>query len=281
VSTTRPDKPEHLSVLLVDDQPIVAHGVRALLADQKDIELHYCQNPRKAFEMAQQVHAEVILQDLTMPEIDGITLVRFFRNHPATRILPIIILSSKESPRDKAEAFRAAANDYLVKLPDRQELVARIRLHRAGLQRLRDSQTELAGLRKQVEEMAQQLESLHQQLRAAPDTARVPGPDAETMQRMLEHLGRMRQFQDQLTGTPLNEVQKFCVRQFGETVARLDELLESRLPQPRPQPDSPPPITAQIDRHGQEFQTIRSSSSGMQRAPHIPELESDAPDQPS
>jgi two-component system chemotaxis family response regulator WspR len=64
-----------------------------------------------------------------MPGVDGLTLVRQYREHPATRDIPIIVLSTKEEPRIKSAAFSAGANDYLVKLPDTIELVARIRYH--------------------------------------------------------------------------------------------------------------------------------------------------------
>jgi sigma-B regulation protein RsbU (phosphoserine phosphatase) len=81
---------------------------------------------------AESVSPTVILQDLVMPEIDGLTLVKFFRANPATRDIPLIVLSSKEEPKVKAEAFALGANDYLVKLPDKIELVARIRHHSQG-----------------------------------------------------------------------------------------------------------------------------------------------------
>lgn len=67
-----------------------------------------------------------------MPEIDGITLVKSFRAHAGTAGVPMIVLSSKEEPTTKAEAFAAGANDYLVKLPDPIELIARIRYHSAA-----------------------------------------------------------------------------------------------------------------------------------------------------
>jgi two-component system chemotaxis family response regulator WspR len=56
-------------------------------------------------------------------------LVRFFRVDPVTTRIPIIVLSTKEDPRDKSRAFEIGASDYLVKLPDRIELLARIRAH--------------------------------------------------------------------------------------------------------------------------------------------------------
>ena len=67
-----------------------------------------------------------------MPEIEGLTLVKFFRAHPGLKDIPVIVLSSKEEAVTKAEAFVAGANDYMVKLPDSVGLIARIRYHSRG-----------------------------------------------------------------------------------------------------------------------------------------------------
>jgi putative two-component system response regulator len=119
-------------VLLVDDQAIVGEAVRQMLAPESDIQLHFCQEPLKAIEIANKINPTVILQDLVMPDIDGLTLLKYFRANSATREVPMIVLSSKEEATTKAQAFALGANDYIVKLPDRIELVARIRHHSRG-----------------------------------------------------------------------------------------------------------------------------------------------------
>jgi signal transduction histidine kinase len=116
-------------VLLVDDQAIVAQAVRRLLANLPDIDLHYCSDPVEAIKEANKIRPSVILQDLVMPSINGLDLVRLFRANPTTAETPIIVLSSEEDSEVKSQAFAVGANDYLVKLPDRIELVARIRYH--------------------------------------------------------------------------------------------------------------------------------------------------------
>jgi phosphoserine phosphatase RsbU/P len=120
------------SVLIIDDQKIIIEAVKRMLADQTDIEFHYCLDPNQALEMALQVKPTVILQDLVMPECDGLTLVKYFRSNPATKNIPIIVLSAKEDPSVKAEVFAVGGNDYIVKLPDKVELIARIRYHSRG-----------------------------------------------------------------------------------------------------------------------------------------------------
>lgn len=116
-------------VLLVDDQAMIGEAVRRGLASEQGIDFHFCADPHQAVSQAIQIKPTVILQDLVMPGLDGLTLVREYRNNPLTRDIPIIVLSTKEDPLIKSAAFAAGANDYLVKLPDNIELVARIRYH--------------------------------------------------------------------------------------------------------------------------------------------------------
>lgn len=116
-------------VLVVDDQPIVIESIRRLLEAEADIELHACYDPTMALSTAAELRPSVILQDLVMPDVDGLMLVKFLRAHPATKETPIIVLSSQDDAKTKAEAFAVGANDYLVKLPDPIELIARLRYH--------------------------------------------------------------------------------------------------------------------------------------------------------
>ncbi len=124
--------PHAIRVLLVDDQRIIGETVRRMLADQSDIEFTHCDDPAQAIKQATEFKPTVILQDLVMPKIDGLTLVKFYRANPATKRIPLIVLSSKEEPETKAKAFELGANDYMVKLPDKLEILARIRYHSSG-----------------------------------------------------------------------------------------------------------------------------------------------------
>ena len=152
-----------IHVLLVDDQAIIAEGLRRMLEDEKDIHLHYCDDPSQAIEQAIEVNATVILQDLVMPDIDGMTLVRFYKANNSTKDIPIIVLSSKEDPQIKSDAFSYGASDYLVKLPNQIELIARIRSHAKNylMQLERDAAFfALREMKKQLERSNLKLEKL-------------------------------------------------------------------------------------------------------------------------
>jgi two-component system chemotaxis family response regulator WspR len=116
-------------VLLVDDQLMVGEMVRRALANEPNIVFHFCSEPGAAVTTAERIAPTIILQDLVMPGIEGLTLVREYRALEATRNIPIIVLSTREDPITKRDAFAVGANDYIVKLPDKIELIARIRYH--------------------------------------------------------------------------------------------------------------------------------------------------------
>jgi two-component system, chemotaxis family, response regulator WspR len=152
-----------IMVLLVDDQLMVAEAIRRMLAGQGNIDFHYCANPAEAIKVARDVRPTVILQDIVMPGVDGLDLVRRYRTESSTSGIPIIVLSSKEEATVKNEAFEAGANDYLVKLPDKIELIARIRYHsKAYLNQLQrdDAYRALRESQRQLQETNFQLEKL-------------------------------------------------------------------------------------------------------------------------
>src|SRR4051812_27784100 len=172
VLTEAPAKPPqyHAMVLLVDDQAMVCEAVRRALANQADIDFHYCADARDAISIANQIKPTVILQDLVMPGIDGLTLVSQFRAHPVTRDIPIIVLSTNENPQVKGQAFALGANDYLVKLPDKIELIARIRYHSRAFMNLLQRDAAYRALRESQQQLIESnaaLISLNQKLEEA------------------------------------------------------------------------------------------------------------------
>jgi signal transduction histidine kinase len=152
-----PGKAAQITVLLIDDQLIIGEAVRRILMDQPDITFHYCNDPTQAIQTAINVAPTVILQDLVMPSVDGLMLLRWFRSHPVTCNVPIIVLSTKEEAKLKADAFTQGANDYLVKLPDQIELIARIRYHSRAYNNLKALSVATATAQHQANQLEQTL----------------------------------------------------------------------------------------------------------------------------
>jgi two-component system chemotaxis family response regulator WspR len=131
-------------VLLIDDQRIIGESLRQMLQNESDIQFHFCQDPMKAIEIALEIRPTVILQDLVMPELDGLELVRRFRAQQDLDKVPLIVLSGTEVAEVKAEAFALGANDYMVKLPNALEVIARIRYHSQGYINLLEREAAMA-----------------------------------------------------------------------------------------------------------------------------------------
>ena len=155
-----------VSVLLVDDQPIIGEAVRRMLAGEAGISFRFCSAAGDALQEAADMAPTVILQDLVMPDIDGLELVSMFRADERFRDVPIIVLSAREEAAVKAEAFARGANDYIVKLPDRLELLARVRHHSRGYIALLERNEAFLALQASRQVLANDLASAAQYVRS-------------------------------------------------------------------------------------------------------------------
>ena len=128
--------PEHkISVLIVDDHAIVRQGLRTFLELQDDITVAgEAANGRAAVEMATQLKPDVILMDLVMPELDGISAIRQVR----ALGLPtqVIALTSFVEDAKVISAIQAGACSYVLKDIAPDELVETVRAAHRGEARL-------------------------------------------------------------------------------------------------------------------------------------------------
>lgn len=210
-----------ITVLLIDDQPMVGEAVRRMLSTEKDTTFHYCSDPTRAIHIAEEVEPTVILQDLVMPDVDGLVLVRAFRNHPKTQNIPLIMLSTRDEPKVKAEAFALGINDYVVKLPDAIELVARIRYHSQAYSNLHAYAAAVA-----AQAQAQKLEKTLQELRKT---------QAQLIQtEKMSGLGQMVAGVAHEINNPINFIHGNLshVNYYIEDLLRLVQLYQKHYPQP-------------------------------------------------
>ncbi|WP_419835254.1 response regulator [Endozoicomonas atrinae] len=125
----RIEAPSHGLVLLIDDDPTVAEALHLMLENEDDLRMHYCSDASTALDVAAKLRPTVILLDMVMPDISGLMLLRYLRVGEFSRSVPVIALSMKDDAKLKADVFNAGGNDYLIKLPEPVELLARIRYH--------------------------------------------------------------------------------------------------------------------------------------------------------
>jgi two-component system, OmpR family, KDP operon response regulator KdpE len=121
---------ENRTVLLIDDEPQIRRVLRASLTAQGANVLDV-QNGEEALDLLRQKTVDVVLLDLNMPGMGGLETCRALRKGWD---VPIIIVSVRESERDKVEALDAGADDFVNKPFGFDELLARIRaaLRRSG-----------------------------------------------------------------------------------------------------------------------------------------------------
>ena len=110
-------------ILVVDDEPQLRHAMRATLTEFGYSVLE-AKTGEEALELLGHDTADLILLDLNMPGIGGLETCRAIRE---SSDLPIIVLSVRDTERDKVEALDAGADDYVTKPFGIQELLARIR----------------------------------------------------------------------------------------------------------------------------------------------------------
>jgi two-component system KDP operon response regulator KdpE len=110
-------------VLIVEDDPQVCRFLRTSLTAHAYRVLE-CATGDAALALAEQNTPDLMLLDLNLPDLDGMTIVERVRTSSA---LPIIVISARASERQKVEALDAGADDYLTKPFGFEELLARMR----------------------------------------------------------------------------------------------------------------------------------------------------------
>lgn len=116
---------EAIRVLLVDDHSVVRAGLKSVLSGTPDIIIvGEASNGREAIAAAQQLKPDVVVMDLSMPDIDGITATKEIIANEHTRVL---ILSMHAEEDYLVPAMEAGASGYLVKTQADRELVNAIR----------------------------------------------------------------------------------------------------------------------------------------------------------
>ncbi len=120
-----------IRVLLVDDQSLFREGLHTLLSVQPDLKVvGEAANGEQALTVAAQTHPHVILMDLNMPVMDGVTATRrLHETQPATRV---IVLTTFDDDESVFEGLRAGAVGYLLKDVSSDKLVEAIRAAARG-----------------------------------------------------------------------------------------------------------------------------------------------------
>lgn len=110
-------------ILVVEDEKEIAEAIKIYL-EEEGYEVIICLNSEKAISLFKQNEFQLVLLDIMMPKVDGITLARQIRK---TSSVPIIFISAKSESTDKITGLNAGADDYITKPFEPLELIARVK----------------------------------------------------------------------------------------------------------------------------------------------------------
>ena len=115
-----------IRIVIADDHPVVRDGLRGMLSSQPDFEIvGEAVNGVQSVEMARQLHPNVVLMDLRMPGLDGVTATTQIRSQLPD--VAVLVLTTYDSDVDILHALEAGATGYLLKDAPRDELFHAIR----------------------------------------------------------------------------------------------------------------------------------------------------------
>ena len=120
-----------IRILIVDDHPVVRAGLRGMLSSQADFEIvGEAADGAECLELVSKLNPMVILMDLRMPGMDGVTAIQ--RIHQSFKGIYILVLTTYDSDADILRATEAGATGYILKDAPREELFRAVRTTASG-----------------------------------------------------------------------------------------------------------------------------------------------------
>ncbi|NLD45418.1 MAG: response regulator, partial [Chloroflexi bacterium] len=161
--------PGDVRVLVVDDDAMVGEMIQAMLAHAGFRSIGRAASGRAAVEMAAQTHPDVVLMDISLPDMDGIEAAQRIADSAP---VPVVILSAYDTPDLLERAARAGVGAYLVKPADAREMERAIAVARArfdDISALRNLNRALEGEIRERQQAQRELQASEERFRTAID----------------------------------------------------------------------------------------------------------------
>ena len=113
-------------ILLVDDSSTVLMMERMILAAER-FDIVTASNGREGQEKAKQEMPDLILMDIVMPQVNGLEACKALRADPATRHIPIILVTTRGEAQTMEQGYENGCNDYVTKPVNSAELLTKVR----------------------------------------------------------------------------------------------------------------------------------------------------------
>ncbi len=205
------DKQHHL--LVVDDDRINRELLMHLF--ERDYHISTAGGGREALDMLHEDPTiDLVMLDIMMPNMSGLDVLGEIRETPATRNLPVILISAMANTRDVVNGLRLGANDYITKPVDVSVVVARVKTQ-LMVKRLLDERQETITELTKAEKLRSQL------FRIASHDLKTPLSNI----RMAEHLLRKMLPEDKSTNQTLDTI-KLTVESMGSIISNFLDMVE-------------------------------------------------------
>lgn len=114
-------------ILIVEDEEPIRELIKLALESAGFSSVYTAADGIEGLKLAQKRQPDLILLDLMLPELDGLTLCRLLKNDESTRAIPVIMLTAKSEESDVVLGLELGAVDYITKPFNRKILIARVR----------------------------------------------------------------------------------------------------------------------------------------------------------
>jgi len=109
-------------VLVIDDSATIRSMISTSIEEIEDFEAVEASNGFEALKMLPAMSFDLIITDINMPEINGLEIVSFVKNHPVYQSIPLIIVSTEQAQEDQKKGIELGAKEYITKPFDPEEL---------------------------------------------------------------------------------------------------------------------------------------------------------------
>lgn len=159
---------EQFCILIVDDEPNDIHMLGVVLQESGYL-VEFAMSGHEALTWINRKPFDLILLDVMLPDIDGYDICKRLKSMPSTRGIPVIFLTAKTDPTSVVKGLQLGAVDYLSKPFQREELLARVKMHLALVEQQQTLDKYADLLEEKNRELAQK-NKLLEEVNASKDT---------------------------------------------------------------------------------------------------------------
>ena len=199
-----------MQIVIVDDDPVTLQLIAALVRRLEEHEAVVFQSPLAGLLWCADHEVDLLVVDYQMPELDGVSFVRSFRELPDRAVTPVLMITGDAERQTRYESLKCGANDFLTKPVDALEFEARVR----NMMTLREGQRLLAD------------RAAHLEVEVSKAVAEIGRRETETVTR----LARVAEYRDPETGAHIlrmSEYSRLIAVQMGLPPGQCDLVLRA------------------------------------------------------